>query len=170
MVFWFTTSYPRVRSFLLYKSWRICHMMNCLPKICGIPQHSYSPSCMGRRGARVKHFFTLMWNPSWLFSYCLGPLISWEGYVFWSIFMLSKSWREEAQRERWIGYDLLCLNWGFSLEIWFSWPFFRRYPTFSFIGEKMLIFFTLIIVNCMIRSRFEDIFRCIHIVDNKSII
>jgi hypothetical protein len=26
------------------------------------------------------------------------------------------------------------------------------------------------ITSCMIRSRFEDIFKCIHLVDNKSII
>jgi hypothetical protein len=40
-----------------------------------------------------------------------------------------------------------------------------RFHWFKFVG----ILHTLVIVNCMIRSRIEDTLKCIHLVGNKSI-
>ncbi len=42
---------------------------------------------------------------------------------------------------------------------------YARFHWFKFVG----IFHTLVIVNCMITSRFEDTLTCIHLVGNKSI-
>jgi len=47
----------------------------------------------------------------------------------------------------------------------------KKLPHIKFHGFKSIdLFGTSMITNSMIRSRFEDIFKYIHLVDNKSII
>lgn len=115
-------------------------MRNYLWITCGIFPTLKSYDCLyGNVGSSgyVPFYFNV--RPHLTFSFCFGPLISRKGYVSWPTFMLTKTLKEETQSEKWIGYGLLCLNWRFSLEFWFSWP--SRYSMLGFIGLNLLIFF-----------------------------